>query len=193
MLRPDELAVVAGSVPSRRREFATVRACARSALAALGVEAVSILPGPGGAPRWPAGFVGSMTHCPGFAAAAVARTTDLAGLGIDAEPNEPLPVGILPDVANLGELVRWPSDAHRPVHWDRLLFSAKEAVYKAWYPWTGVWLDPLDIAVDLRPDGSFRAGLPSGAVAATQFPATALRGRWVHGARTLVTAAFIVP
>src|SRR5438874_13378259 len=67
-----EAAAVASAVPSRQREFATGRACARQALAALGVAPVPLDRGAGGAPAWPAGGVGSITHCAGYRGAAVA-------------------------------------------------------------------------------------------------------------------------
>src|ERR671914_1172478 len=87
----DEAAAVAGAGAERRREFGTVRYCARKALRQLGVPAVPILPDVDRAPRWPVGVVGSMTHCAGYRAAAVARSGELCGLGIDAEPGRPLP------------------------------------------------------------------------------------------------------
>ncbi|MFF9113795.1 MULTISPECIES: 4'-phosphopantetheinyl transferase [unclassified Streptomyces] len=154
LLSPQEAAVVAQAVPKRRREFAAVRACARRAMEKLGVEPQPLLPGERGAPRWPAGLTGSMTHCDGYAAAALVAAADLASLGIDAEPHAPLPDGVLPTVAlpterrRLAELA-----AARPgLCGDRLLFSAKESVYKAWFPLTGLWLDFTEADIDLRPD-----------------------------------------
>ncbi len=94
-LYPEEEACVARAVEGRRREFTTVRHCARAALARLGVGPSAITKGDRGAPRWPEGVVGSMTHCAGYRGAAVARTADLTAIGIDAEPNEPLPAGVL--------------------------------------------------------------------------------------------------
>ena len=41
------------------------------------------------------------------------------------------------------------------VHWDRLLFSAKESIYKAWFPLTGEWLGFEDAIVTAAPGGSF--------------------------------------
>ncbi|WP_423832395.1 hypothetical protein [Streptomyces manipurensis] len=70
----------------RRAQFATARACARRALAGLGREPVALLPGPGGAPQWPSGVVGSITHCEGYRAAVAAPAGVVAALGIDAEP-----------------------------------------------------------------------------------------------------------
>jgi 4'-phosphopantetheinyl transferase EntD len=152
-LYPEERAVMADAVDKRRREFAAVRSCARRALAALGRAPAPILPDDRGAPRWPAGVAGSMTHCAGFAAAALVRATDLAALGIDAEPHADLPPGVLETVAlpqeaaHVRELRRqWPL-----VSWDLLLFCAKETVYKAWYPLTGAWLGFEEALVDIHP------------------------------------------
>jgi 4'-phosphopantetheinyl transferase EntD len=158
VLFPEEEAVVAGAVDRRRREFATVRRCARTALAALGVAPGPILPGRLRAPVWPEGVVGSMTHCEGYRAAAVARAAEVVTLGIDAEPHEPLP-GREPDVVArpeererlAGLRARWPE-----VCWDRLLFSVKECVYKAWFPVTGRWLGFEEASVVLE-----SAALPS--------------------------------
>jgi 4'-phosphopantetheinyl transferase EntD len=157
MLFPAEAALVVNAVPKRRAEFATVRHCARLALAELGVPAAPILPGVRGAPVWPDGIVGSMTHCAGYRAAAVARTAEVAGIGIDAEVDGPLPEGVLDLVSSEAErshLAALPSG----VHWDRLLFSAKEAVYKVWSPRTGEWLGFEEAAVRFE-SGRFTATL----------------------------------
>jgi 4'-phosphopantetheinyl transferase EntD len=65
ILLPEEVKIIAHAVDARRREYATVRSCARACLGRLGYEPVPILPGLGGAPSWPAGVLGSMTHCAG--------------------------------------------------------------------------------------------------------------------------------
>ncbi|QIB42337.1 4'-phosphopantetheinyl transferase family protein [Streptomyces aureoverticillatus] len=135
VLHPDEQALIARSVESRRREFTTGRHCAHRALEDLGHPADSILPDAKGSPRWPSSVVGSITHCDGYRAAAVAHASRVRSIGVDAEPGGPLPDGVLEAVAlpaeqrRVGEqLVRWPG-----VRWDRLLFSAKESIYKTWY------------------------------------------------------------
>lgn len=161
-LFPEERAIVGGAVEKRRREFATARHCARIALGRIGVPPEPILPGARGAPSWPAGVVGSMTHCLGYRAAAVGRSRDLVTIGIDAEPHEVLPSGVLETVALDEErmrLSRLAADAPG-VHWDRLLFSAKESVYKAWFPLTGSWLDFAEADVVIDPGaGTFTARL----------------------------------
>jgi 4'-phosphopantetheinyl transferase EntD len=151
-LYPEEEACVARAVGRRRAEFTTGRHCARVALTRLGLEPAPIAKGERGAPRWPDGVVGSITHCRGYRAAAVARTADLVTIGIDAEPNEPLPDGVFGPISLPGERARVAALAVSVpgVCWDRLLFSAKESVYKAWFPLTRAWLDfdGADISFD---------------------------------------------
>jgi 4'-phosphopantetheinyl transferase EntD len=152
VLFPEEAAAVARAVAKRRNEFATARHCARAALSRLGVPAAPIVPGAHGAPGWPVGIVGSMTHCAGYRAAAVARREDVVSIGVDAEPHDVLPDLVIDAVAGAAELARLERLARAvpDVCWDRLLFSAKESVYKAWYPLTGRWLDfkEADVTVD---------------------------------------------
>ena len=111
-----------------------------------------ILRGSKGEPLWPAGVVGSITHCAGYRAAAVARQTQLAGIGIDAEVHAPLPAGIEDRVCSAEETA-WLKQQSGSVHWDRVLFSAKESVYKAWFPIAQRWLDFTDVAIAFKPAG----------------------------------------
>jgi 4'-phosphopantetheinyl transferase EntD len=191
-LFPEEAAHVARAVPERRREFATVRACARDALARLGGPRVPLLPGERGAPRWPAGYVGSMTHCRGYRAAAVARAGDVAGVGIDAEPDEPLrDPGVVELIALPAEraMLRHLAAARPGVAWERLLFSAKESVYKTWFPLTGAWLDFDQALIGFRPDdGTFTARLLVPGPAVNGAEVSVFEGRWRAGGGLLVTA-----
>ncbi|WP_409468290.1 4'-phosphopantetheinyl transferase family protein [Streptomyces sp. HC307] len=199
-LYPEEAAVVARAVAKRRREFAVVRGCARRAMEKLGVPPQAVLPGERGAPRWPDGLIGSMTHCDGYGAAALVRATDLASLGIDAEPHAPLPEGVLESVALPGEQdrLRRLAAEHPAVPWDRLLFSAKESVYKAWFPLTRKWLDFSEADIDLvmdphgRMHGRFRAALlvPGPVVGGERLGG--FEGRWTVQ-RGLVATAVAVP
>ncbi|MFI5688955.1 4'-phosphopantetheinyl transferase [Streptomyces sp. NPDC051636] len=191
MLFAEERALIARAVDSRRREFGTVRACARTALSGLEIAPVPILPGPQGAPAWPDGVVGSMTHCAGYRAAAVARATDLLTIGLDAEPHQPLPGSELDIVALPEERTRL-SDlaARRPeICWDRLLFSAKESVYKAWFPLTNRWLDLEEASVTIDPDaGTFRARLLVAGPVIAGAPLPGFDGRWLVRNGLVLTA-----
>jgi len=182
VLFPEEEAVVARAVDKRRREFTTARACARAGLARLGVPAAPILPGPRGAPQWPPGIVGSMTHCAGYRASAVARAEDMVTLGLDAEPDDRLPDRVLDAVATADEQEALDAltSATAGPNWDRLLFSAKESVYKAWFPLTGRWLGFKEAAVTINPSaGTFHARLlVEGPVLAGR-RLTGFTGRWL--------------
>jgi 4'-phosphopantetheinyl transferase EntD len=123
----------------RRRDFATGRACAGRALALLGVNGGAIQRGASGEPVWPAGICGSITHCDGCWAAAVARSRDTRSLGLDAERRR-----VFSDAVRRAVTLPAERDAQQRcdprVPWDLLLFSAKESVFKAWYPIAGRWL-----------------------------------------------------
>ncbi|GGK18990.1 4'-phosphopantetheinyl transferase [Pilimelia terevasa] len=181
---PEEVAQVARAVPQRRREYLTVRACARRALAGLGHPPVPLPRGEGGAPAWPPGVVGSMTHCAGFRGAAVAAGAAYASLGVDAEPDAPLPEGVRDVIALPGELAGPLVTAHA----DRLLFCAKEAVYKAWYPLAGRWLGFEEARVSLGADGTFHAALLVPGPPYAGRPLAAFEGRWLSRDGLLLAA-----
>ncbi|MFI5916538.1 4'-phosphopantetheinyl transferase [Dactylosporangium sp. NPDC051541] len=188
-LYPEEAAAVARAVERRRREFGTVRHCARRALDRLGRPPAPILPGERGAPTWPAGVVGSMTHCAGYRAAALAHRRDVRAIGIDAEPDDPLPVGVLDAIGRPEERAmvhRLAGSGGPGPCWDRLLFSAKESVYKAWFPLARTFLDFDGARIAIDPAGTFTAGILAPG------PVTELTGRW-QAARGLVLTAIVVP
>ncbi|WFE27724.1 4'-phosphopantetheinyl transferase superfamily protein [Solwaraspora sp. WMMD791] len=201
-LYPEEEAALGTPVDKRRREFGTARRCAHEALAELGFVGVGVPAGPRREPRWPAGVVGSITHCAGYRAAVVARSTDLVTVGIDAEPHEPLPAGVLDSITVPDELT-WLAArraSHPQVHWERLLFCAKEAVYKAWYPLAQRWLGFEQAYVEATPGadaaatgGDFTAQL---LVPGPELPGggqlTGFTGRWLVR-NGLILAAISVP
>lgn len=195
VLYPGEAEVISRAVDKRRREFRTVRHCARHALRQLGLPAAAVLPGERGEPQWPAGVVGSMTHCGGYRAAAVAHSCQLRALGIDAEPHEPLPAGVLEAISlseerdRLSEL----ATADRATCWDRILFCAKETVYKAWFPLTRSWLGFEDAAVTIAlgtadlAEGTFSARLLVAGPTIAGAALTRLDGRWLRGDDLVIT------
>jgi len=189
-LFPEEEPALRHAVEARRREFRTGRACAREALARLGLPPQAIPVAAGGAPEWPGGVVGSIAHCAGYRAAAAGWAADFDAVAIDAEPNRRLPAGVLAAIAlpvergRVGRLLREAPG----VSWDRLLFSAKEAVYKAWFPLTGAKLgfDDAEIAFDSRTHGfSARLRFPRPGRARGR---SIVHGRWAVGGGILATA-----
>lgn len=129
-LLPLEAACVAGVGPRRRQQFAAGRACARQALARLGLPPEPLLQEVDRSPRWPAGVRGSISHTEGRCAAAVARGRDLGGLGLDIERIGRVTDRVLPRIATRRErewLARLAPVCEEAA---TLLFSAKESVYK---------------------------------------------------------------
>lgn len=194
-LFPAEQEAIARAVEKRRREFATVRVCARRALARIGQPPVPLLPGERGAPGWPAGVVGSMTHCAGYRGAAVGRDTEVLSVGIDSEPNDVLPEGVLERIALPEELVQLKllSDAVDGVHFDRLLFCAKESTYKAWFPLARRWLGFEDATITINADGTFHTRLLVPGPTCDGRPLTDLPGRWLTRNGLILTAITLLP
>lgn len=188
-LYPEEAEVVARAVPKRRLEFAAGRRCAREALAALGFPPLPLPRGEGGSPSWPPGVLGAITHCDGYAAAVAARTGTVPVLGIDAEPAGPLPHGVLnqvslpPERSHLDTL----SATDPGICWDRLLFSAKESIYKAWFPLARRWLDFSEAEVTFDVGGTFSARI------LIDGPMPSCHGRWMVRDGLVLTAVVEAP
>jgi|SRR5690606_32973685 len=146
-------AELSGAGLRRRATFLAGRACAHAALAALNVRTSAIPIGAGGAPVWPKGSVGSISHTARVAAAVVASDPPVAGLGLDVEDDNPLD-----DVGTVGLICRpdempaaqAPSEAEKLL-WGKLVFVVKEAVYKLHHPLGGAFLDFHDVRVTLEP------------------------------------------
>ncbi len=147
-LQPVETHYVARARAKRLQEFAAGRACARAALAEFGIHDVALPAAHDRQPLWPSGFVGSITHTTGFCAAAVASCADVRFLGLDSEiVGAPTP-DIWATVCRDEEL-EWidslPADEQSAAV--TLIFSAKEAFYKAQYPLVSEWLDFHDLSI----------------------------------------------
>lgn len=130
-LHPEEEIHVARAVGKRRRDFALGRTCARTALAELGHGGAVIAKGDDGAPLWPQGITGSITHTQGYAAALVGENRDFAGIGIDAERAGGVTRDLWPRLFSRAEQAQIATHSN-PLLGATLFFSAKEASYKAW-------------------------------------------------------------
>ena len=144
-LRPEEALAFAAAVESVRRQSGTARLIARSLMRLMGEPAATILRSASGAPVWPSGIVGSLAHDDTAAVAAIGFAGDVAAIGIDIEPDDPLPTELIAVVATATERRRY-SPA---ILASRRLFVAKEAVFKATFPMDATFLDFHDIEVDL--------------------------------------------
>jgi 4'-phosphopantetheinyl transferase EntD len=122
------------AVAARRRSFRLGRAAAHAALATIGRDEGPILAGDDRRPIWPEGVSGSISHTAdlGVALAAPADRTD--GVGLDIEARRCAPE--LDTRVPRAEERRWLAGTPAAGRDDLLLalFSAKESIYKAFYP-----------------------------------------------------------
>jgi 4'-phosphopantetheinyl transferase EntD len=141
LLLPGEQTLITSQVPAVRNASGAARHVARQLLHAPGT---AIGRTRFGAPAWPLGIVGSLAHDEQWAVAAVASTLVTRALGIDVEPALPLPQDLHGFVVGPQDVF----DAGDELA-GRLIFSAKEAVYKAVHPLDEQILEFADISVDL--------------------------------------------
>jgi 4'-phosphopantetheinyl transferase EntD len=183
---PDEPATLARAVPSRVLEFRRGRACARAALEELGCPRSSIPVGPDREPIWPAGFVGSITHCADLVAAVAAKAGEIEALGLDGEPAKPLP-------SEVRRLVLHPAERPKLLAGglDTVVFCAKEAIFKALFPLVRTTFGFADVIVDL--DGRSRtfAARPSANASVLRPHLTLLRGRFAIAAGFVLTGCLV--
>lgn len=193
-LFPEEREALVRAVPKRRREFAVGRRCARAALSRLGYPEVPMPPNDDRSTPWPEGVVGSITHTDRWCGAAVARSASFSGLGIDAEPQEPIGERILERICTPNELHRISDGPFDVGVMARIVFSAKEAIYKAQFPKSKAFVGFHEVEVDLNltPEargGTFRsrwlADLPPNLPGGLE-----VQGRLVLDGELIVTAAY---
>jgi len=182
-----EAEAMAKALPARRQEFAAGRAAARAALGDAGAHAgAAILMAEDRSPTWPAGFLGSISHGGGWAAALAVPARDALAVGLDVEVAEDLP----PEVA---ETIILPGDRAGALSGHlgpRLIFSAKECVYKALYPLHREVWEFGAVTGDLNAEaGRFHARLnqPAGPLLA----GTEVRGQVVLHAGLIVCALLL--
>ena len=168
-----------GNTPAKRRhEFLEARECARTALEKFGVDRQAIPKRQDGQPVWPAGLVGSLTHCDGFYGSVVADRAAFLSVGLDAEPNDALEDDVLRLIAAPSEIAHLTNLSAKAPHiaWSKFIFSAKEAAYKALNPLTGSWIDFEDAEIHFSIDDPvFHVSFNKPSL---QIYSALIRGRW---------------
>ena len=188
-LFPLEAATISRAVPKRQREFAVGRLLARSALERLGVGPLAIPARTDRSPEWPQGIAGSISHSRTWSAAAVANSERVVALGIDVEEDEPLESRLVDRVCLPSErewLASLPAD-ERGV-FAKIVFSAKEATYKAQFPWTGRVLEFESVAIRIDAErATWRATFEDGE-RPPGCPWCSVTGRWSRRNGRIATA-----
>ena len=150
-LLPSERDGLAGMASGRRAEYSSGRRVARAALRQLGASDVAVAKR-GKAPVWPDGVVGSIAHSRYLACALVGYCEDFCGIGLDVAPENRVGAKVAKRVLDPGE-----RSSVTDENGYTLLFSAKEAVYKATNPATGEYLGFRDVRLSLREGNVFEA------------------------------------
>ncbi|MGD8912350.1 MAG: 4'-phosphopantetheinyl transferase superfamily protein [Candidatus Thiodiazotropha sp.] len=127
----EEERLIEGSVTKRQRQFRAGRNAAHAALRQLDAPSEPLLRGENRQPIWPQGFFGSISHCDDSCVAACAKDGAIVSLGLDVEPLEPLKPGLARYIETEDEREFMQRHPELP---PRLIFSAKESLYKCYYP-----------------------------------------------------------
>jgi 4'-phosphopantetheinyl transferase EntD len=177
--------------PDRLQEFKHGRYCARRALAQLGVPDGAVIAGDDRAPEWPTGVIGSISHCGQHAAAAVASKPEFDAIGLDIETREALDADLLSMICSEPEqrlIAREPA----PLLLAKLIFSAKESVFKSVWPRVRRFIDFTDVEIGLRIDEARFVAIPrSDRLPADLF--ARLEGRFAERGNLIVTAVTATP
>lgn len=190
-LMPEEELLIARAVPKRQREFASGRQYARVAMDRLGIHGFPLLSGSQREPLWPEEVVGSISHSDSYCVAAVGLAQHYRGIGIDLEPDEPLNADLVDAICCPDEVLSFSDTPDiAPLVTARILFCAKESVYKCQFPITHTFLDFSDVSVRLDRSGDFRIER-----CRVDYPCDwvgRMHGRWRRTDGFLVAAAWLL-
>ena len=131
---------------SQAKAFATGRHCVRILQQALELRELQLLPGEYG-PEWPRGCVGSISHSRKLAVATILR--GYLGVGVDIEEQRRMKLASIRRIATAQEKLKY---SEVPDFDWTLLFSAKEAIFKAINPIVKVpfGFRDVEVAFDFR-------------------------------------------
>jgi enterobactin synthetase component D len=183
------------ATPARQFEFLAGRACAADAMRVFGARPAPLLRRlANGAPAWPAGVAGSITHTIGFVTAAVAPATTAAAIGIDSEEilSRERAARIAPVFATDAEIAIGRAAGLDQSTAVTLVFSAKEAIFKCLHRLVNRVFDFHDVRMAGVQDGGFTVEVVH--APGTAFPAGAiLHGRLDIDSRRVHTGVVLAP
>ena len=128
---------------SRKEHYRSGRICAGEVLSKLGTIGQPVLRDPQTRePLWPEGISGAITHSGKWAAAAAGKTSDVSGIGIDLEDLERQVDSRISRHVCIPEEQKWLQEWGEDFLEQNLkiIFSAKESIYKAFFPYTRTYL-----------------------------------------------------
>lgn len=202
-LLPEERAQIDHASLRRQQQFSAGRACARAAMQAIGASAGPLLTrqrerGSRSAalrsPSWPAGVRGSISHTRQWCGAVAARADDPAArggaIGLDGEDRGRVHEGLWsrlftpPEIEHLDQLTD-------PTLSATVMFSVKEALYKAQFPVTESWVGFEDVRVEWGDAGlRLHPMTDLDALDALRWP---IEARWLQRDELVITGVFAWP
>jgi enterobactin synthetase component D len=168
----------------RRSELIAGRTALHLALAPAAPASVDhpILSDDRGAPRLPPGWVGSVSHKAGFAAALVAPAGD-GHIGVDLERAEPPRHDISRRVLTPREQTQLPTEPVARGRAITLRFAIKEAIYKAIDPYLRRYVGFLEAELDFTDDAVDAVRVTSELPLRIEASWRELAGHWLATAR----------
>jgi enterobactin synthetase component D len=131
-LHTEETMIISKAIDKRRYEFSAGRLCARNALQQIGIDNCTLTQGENGEPIWPDQITGSISHSNKWAAAAISTTKEIMAIGFDIETINRISSDILKRIITDTEKEQLEKkDKQKAQEYSALIFSAKEAIYKA--------------------------------------------------------------
>lgn len=191
---PAEQAYLRNCAPRRRQEFIGCRYFARILLESLGSESTAIARGERGEPIWPTDFVGSISHTGSACFIAVGPAARFESVGVDIDTNVDLDPGIVEQICTRKEIQGLESAIGLtvPVSLSKLLFCAKESIFKCMYPVTGEYWEFNWVEVSIDPvDCSFVASLAPGQSPKRGARLDHLIGRFYHDADHILCLCYL--
>jgi 4'-phosphopantetheinyl transferase EntD len=186
---PEEEALISQAMEKRQREFRAGRHCAHAALAEFGLTQKPILRDDRRAPIWPTGYLGSISHCQDFCFAACCALGDIRGLGVDVEPLAPLRAGLDNYIHSKRESRFLQMHPELP---ERLIFSAKESLYKCLYPFVKRYFGFHTVELVIDPENRHFQFVQSGE-SPLEWPSDLVfHGRYLTHQNHLFTACYLV-
>lgn len=192
-IRHEEKAIIENAVDKRRREFVAGRTCARNILSKFGFSGdLTIGKNKHGAPIWPEGITGSISHADDLCIVSIGRKSpSLTSLGVDVEKD----TGLDPELVDMvcDELEKAACAGGRiedRLRLAKVIFSAKESVYKCLYPIVRTVLDFKDVHIQLDVSTNRFTGTTNGRPN-DELAGIACNGRILHAEGYIYTSCIL--
>ncbi|VAW95228.1 hypothetical protein MNBD_GAMMA22-7 [hydrothermal vent metagenome] len=177
----------------RVTEFLNARHCAHKALIKIGyTQNAAILQGTKGEPLWPKSIIGSITHCKGYYAAVVSFNKFIVGIGIDAELNMDISQKLILTTQTENEIFTNTKISNKSPNFflNKLVFSAKESVFKFLFPIVKRYIKFKEIEINLNINKKTFSVILLNSDISNDFDVTLMIGKFDYDDNHIVTCCY---